>query len=206
MPPRPLEHVTISLHSLCKRLPSARAHAVAQDLTVTTADDIDVWLQASYEQGLAPSSINSTLSALRQFFSFLLDEGHLVRHPIRRHRHHVILPQSLPRPMAEADIVAFFRVIDTLRDRLIFLLMLRCGLRVAEVTHLPWSAVNLETGSVRIDNGKDHVDRVVYFSSDVEQALRQWQGLQGAVAKCTSFPAASSANRGNRLANVLFSC
>lgn len=177
--PSTLQQVSIALYTLCKRLPPDRAHAIAQDLTLTTADDIDTWMQVSYDQGLAPSTIRSALSSLRQFFTFLLDEGHLVRHPIRRHRHNVILPQSLPRPMAETDIVAFFRVIDTVRDRLMFLLMLRCGLRVAEVAHLPWSAVNLEAGSVRIDNGKDHVDRVVYFSSDVEQALGQWQGLQG---------------------------
>jgi integrase len=36
--------------------------------------------------------------------------------------------------MAEAEVVAFFRVIDALQDRTMFLLMLRCGLRVSEVS------------------------------------------------------------------------
>lgn len=142
------------------------------------AEDIDDWLQTVRSLGLAPSTIHATLTPLRHFFAYLYDEGHLARQPIRRHRHDVILPQSLPRPMAEADIVAFFRVIDSLRNRLIFLLMLRCGLRVSEVQQLTWSDVNWEAESVRINQAKGQVDRVVYYSSDVAQALRQWQPLR----------------------------
>jgi integrase len=61
-----------------------------------------------------------------------------------------------------------------------FLLMLRCGLRVGEVSALSWSAIDGEARSIRIDNGKGQVDRVVYYSPDVEHALRQWRRLQPA--------------------------
>jgi integrase len=60
--------------------------------------------------------------------------------------------------------------------------MLRCGLRVGEVSRVSWSAIDLTQGTVRIDNGKGHVDRVVYLSPDVAKALRQWHGLQVAEA------------------------
>ena len=123
--PLTLEHRIRALKSFCDRLSAPRHRVIAQDLTQTTAEDIDDWLQAVKNQGLAPGTIQGTLSTLRQVFAFLHDEGHLARQPIRRHRHDVILPEYLPRPMAEADIVAFFRVIDSVRDRLIFLLMLR---------------------------------------------------------------------------------
>ena len=82
--------------------------------------------------------------------------------------------------MAEDEVIAFFRVIDAWRDRTMFLLMLRCGLRVGEVSLLRWSALDLAQGTVRIDNSKGHVDRMVYLSPDVANALRQWQGLQRA--------------------------
>jgi site-specific recombinase XerD len=81
--------------------------------------------------------------------------------------------------MAEDEVVAFFRVIDALRDRTMFLLMLRCGLRVGEVSSLPWAAIDFTQGTVRIDNGKGQVDRVVYLALDVAKALRQWQQRQG---------------------------
>src|SRR5437870_5420091 len=35
-------------------------------------------------------------------------------------RHAVLVPQMLPRPMAEDDLIRFFQVIDSLRDRTIF--------------------------------------------------------------------------------------
>ncbi len=84
--------------------------------------------------------------------------------------------------MAEEEVVAFFRVIDAVRDRTMFLLMLRCGLRVSEVGNLPWSALDFTQGTVRIDNSKGQVDRVAYLAPDVAKALRQWQRLQATAA------------------------
>ena len=77
--------------------------------------------------------------------------------------------------MAEADLVSFFKVIDSVRDRLLFLLMLRCGLRVSEACSLTWNDVDLQGSSIRINNGKGHVDRVVYIAPDLEKALQLWQ-------------------------------
>ncbi len=176
--PLTLEHIVRALKAFCVGLPAARRRAIAQDFAHITAEDVDAWIHAAQHKGLAPSTIHGTLSTLRQVFAFLHDEGHLARQPIRRHRHQIVMPQHLPRPMAEADIVAFFRVIDALRDRVMFLLMLRCGLRVREVQYLPWSAINWDAGAIRIDNSKGGVDRVVYYAADVEHALQQWQGLQ----------------------------
>jgi site-specific recombinase XerD len=89
--------------------------------------------------------------------------------------------------MAEEDVVAFFRVIDAVRDRTMFFLMLRCGLRVSEVSRLSWSALDFAQGTVRIDRSKGQVDRVVSLAPEVAKALRQWQRLQGA-APCSVFP------------------
>jgi site-specific recombinase XerD len=54
---------------------------------------------------------------------------------------------------------------------------------VGEVSRLPWSAIDLTQGTVRIDHSKGHVDRVVSMSSDVAKALRQWHRLQAAEAR-----------------------
>jgi site-specific recombinase XerD len=119
---------------------------------------------------------------LQGFFGFLCHHGVLAQSPIQLPRHHILLPTRLPQPMAEAEIVVFFRVIDALEDRTMFLLMLRCGLRVSEVSHVRWEAIDMAQGTLRVNTSKGQVDRVVYLSPDVATALRQWHGLQSATA------------------------
>ena len=94
--------------------------------------------------------------------------------PVIRHRHRLPTPTTFPKPIAETDLIAFFKVIDSIRDRLLFLLMLRCGLRVSEACSLTWNDVDLQGSSIRINNGKGQVDRVVYIAPDVEKALKLW--------------------------------
>ena len=163
-------------------LPEARQTTLAHDLTQTTATDVDAWIEAAFRHPLAPSTVATRLRLLQGFFAFLHEQGAIAQSPIRLPRHHILVPQDLPRPMAEDEVVAFFRVIDAVRDRTMFLLMLRCGLRVSEVSGLAWSALDFVPGTVRIDNSKGHVDRVVYLAPDVAKALRQWQRLQSAPA------------------------
>jgi site-specific recombinase XerD len=172
-----------ALRSFAVRMPAARQATLYADLTQTTPTDIDAWIEASFRHQLAPGTIATRLRLVQGFFGFLRDQGYIPQSPIRHPRHHILVPQDLPRPMAEAEVVTFFRVIDGLRDRTMFLLMLRCGLRVSEVSHLSWSALDLAQGTVRVDHSKGHVDRVVYLASDVAKALRQWRRLQVAEAR-----------------------
>jgi site-specific recombinase XerD len=179
-----MQEATIrALKSFAVLMPAARQATLYTDLTPTTPTDIDAWIEASGRQQLAPGTIATRLRVVQGFFAFLRDQGFLrLSPPIRLPRHHILVPQDLPRPMTEAEVSAFFRVIDALRDRTMFLLMLRCGLRVGEVSRLAWSAIDLTQGTVRIDHSKGHVDRVVYLSPDGAKALRQWHGLQAAEA------------------------
>jgi site-specific recombinase XerD len=163
-------------------LPEARQTILYQDLTQTTPADIDAWIAAAFQQGLAPGTIVTCRRGLHGFFVFLCSQEVLAQSPIQLPRHQILLPTQLPRPMAEAEVVALFRVIDTLEDRTMLLLMLRCGLRVNEVSRLRWTAIDVTQGTLRVNNGKGQVDRVVYLSPDVATALRQWAGLRAAAA------------------------
>jgi len=144
-------------------MPEARQATLAHDLTQTTATDVDTWLEAAFRHPLAPSTVATRLRGLQGFFAFLHEQGTIAQSPIRLPRHHILVPQDLPRPMADDEVVAFFRVIDAVRDRTMFFLMLRCGLRVSEVSRLAWSALDFAQGTVRIDHSKGQVDRVVYL-------------------------------------------
>jgi integrase/recombinase XerD len=167
-----------ALVTFYRLLPPARQPRLWQDITRLTPADVDAWLQMAQRQGLAPSTLHNLLSVVRRFCTFLQEQGLLAHHPIHPRRHEVLVPQMFPRPMLEDDLIRFFQAIDVLRDRTLFLLMLRCGLRVGEATTLSWSAIDWTQGTIRVNNSKGRVDRIVYISPDLEKGLRQWRRAQ----------------------------
>jgi site-specific recombinase XerC len=80
--------------------------------------------------------------------------------------------------VSDGDLARLFAVIDSLRDRAMFLLMLRCGLRVGEVRNLSMSDLYLYSISGNLPrlwlHGKGDRDRVVYLSSQAMTALEAW--------------------------------
>jgi site-specific recombinase XerD len=177
------EGIIRALKSFAVLMPEARQATLYHDLTQTTSTDVDAWIEAAFRHPLAPSTVATRLRVLQGFFAFLHDQDAIAQSPIRFPRHAILVPQALPRPMAEDEVVAFFRVIDAVRDRTMFLLMLRCGLRVSEVRRLAWAALDFAQGTMRIDHSKGQVDRVVSLAPDVAKALRQWQRLQDAAPR-----------------------
>lgn len=170
-----LNAVVRALPALLRQLPGKRQVVLSADLTQTTAQDISAFITAAQVSGLAPSTINTKVSLLAGFFEYLREEGAMTQQPVLRRRHRLLTPTVLPKPIPDADLAAFFQVIDSVRDRLIFLFMLRCGLRVSEVCALAWDAIDLDAETVRINQGKGRVDRIVYLSPDVKRALTVWQ-------------------------------
>jgi integrase/recombinase XerD len=163
-----------ALARFLRLLSPRRRTTLARRLTRATSADFDHFITAARAAKLSPATINLTLSLLSEFFEFLREAGDCRHQPILRRRHRLLAPLPLPKPMAEAEVMAFFKAIDALRDRAIFLLMLRCGLRVSEVSNLKWESVDFEGGTLRIDNSKGQVDRIVYLSPDLEATLGQW--------------------------------
>jgi site-specific recombinase XerD len=170
-----LTAVVRALPAFLRLLPRKRQVVLTADLTQTTAHDISAFITAAQAAGLAPSTINTKVSLLAGFFEYLREEGQMTQQPVLRRRHRLLTPTVLPKPIPDTDLAAFFQVIDSVRDRLIFLFMLRCGLRVSEVCALAWDAIDLDADTVRINQGKGRVDRIVYLSPDVKRTLTVWQ-------------------------------
>src|SRR4029450_8537840 len=109
--PPVLEATIRALKSSAVLMPEARQALLYQDLTQTTPTDIDAWIEASVHGKLAPGTISTRLRVMQGFFGCLRDQGTMAQSPIRHPRHHILVPQDLPRPMGEDEVVAFFRVI-----------------------------------------------------------------------------------------------
>jgi len=84
------------------------------------------------------------------------------------------LARPLPRYLKDEEVMRFFQVIKGLRDHAIFMVMLRCGLRVEEVAHLRLQDLDLAQRRILVCRGKGGKDRIVYISHDAHRALLEY--------------------------------
>jgi len=145
--------------------------------------DVDRFIDHEHSQGHALTTINRRLAALRSFYHFLaieLDEP--PKNPVIPRRHFIRIGQQLPRDIEDPLVARLFTVISGPRDRAMFLLMLRCGLRVGEVRRLSLSDLYLEPAFGCLPrlwlHGKGGGQRVVYLSPQPLAALRVWLAVR----------------------------
>jgi site-specific recombinase XerD len=120
---------------------------------------------------LAPKTINCHLNSIRQFYHYLHEEEHrAITNPIRKN-HTLRMARPLPRHLKDDQVETFFKVLKGHRDRVMFMLMLRCGLRVEEVANLSFDALDFKHRKILIKDGKGSKDRIVYMSNDAIESL-----------------------------------
>ena len=132
------------------------------------------------QRKLSAKTINCHLDSIRGFYNYLIEEEQVtIANPVK-HGYALRLSRPLPRYLKQEHVDRFLEVVTSTRDRAIFLLMLRCGLRVEEVFKLTLAALDLRRSQVFVQ-GKGAKERVVYISDDTYDALvkylksRKWQ-------------------------------
>ena len=111
-------------------------------LEKTTRREIGAYVDHLLRKRHAPKTIICHLQTLHLFFEYLIDEeGAAMDNPVRKDLHPpaeavAAMPQGRPGEQA------LCRHYGDPRDRAMFMLMLRCGLRVEEVAHLTVDAVD----------------------------------------------------------------
>jgi site-specific recombinase XerD len=129
------------------------------------------YLDMLLEQRMAPKTINERLVVIRSFYHYLRDEeGREIDNPAARGMA-LRLSKPLPRYAREGELDTFFKVISKKRDRALFMIMLRCGLRVREVANLTVDVIDYQNNQIMVRNGKGGKDRTTYISNDAADAL-----------------------------------
>ncbi len=136
-----------------------------------THAQVSYYIDELMRRRLRPKTINCHLNGIRQFYHYLRDEGVVdIVNPVRK-THALKMSRPLPRHLRDEQVESFFGAVAGPRDRALFMLMLRCGLRVEEVANLTFGAVDYKHRKLLIEDGKGGKDRIVYLSQDACQAL-----------------------------------
>lgn len=136
---------------------------------------LDGFVKFQVEKGYKASTVNRRVAAIVSLYRYWTLEGKALTCPVLPKRHYLREPQRLPRPVNEQDLRRYFQFIDDVRDRAMFTLMLRCGLRIGEVSALQTPDLYLgESPSRMIVRGKGARERTMYLSADAERSLQAW--------------------------------
>ena len=125
-------------------------------------------------RGLRPKTINCHLQRIREFYHYLIQEQELpMVNPVKK-GYSLRMPKPLPKHMDQPELDVLFGCLRNARDRAMFLLMLRCGMRVGEVANLTLGAIDLRGQRLIIHDAKWGKARVVYMSDDATGGLIEY--------------------------------
>lgn len=137
-------------------------------------EDVGRFIEAEQARSRRASTINVKLKVLHGFYEFLIEQGLAAPNPVRKGAY-LKMPEALPKPMAAEDTRRFVQALEGVRDRAIFLVLLRTGMRVGELLAARVQEVDLAESSFTIPKGKkNRRGRVVYLSAEAHGALSAW--------------------------------
>jgi integrase/recombinase XerD len=136
--------------------------------------DLEGFIEHEQDRGLRISTVRTRLACIIAFLHFLMEQdiipGSLLKRGIK-----LKLPDVLPRAMNPADVRKLLCVIDDIRDRALFLLLLRTGIRIGEALGLRLNDLDIKGRKVHLYEGeKNSMGRVVYLSDDALFAIKLW--------------------------------
>jgi site-specific recombinase XerD len=154
---------------------------VAVPLAQVSFRDVDQFVEHQHHHSRSWATINRRLNALKHFFAYCLDQQLVVGNPVKP-SHFVRRGRPLPKALSREQVQRLFAQIDHPMDRALFLVMLRCGLRVSEAAQLKLEHIDWEQQALHIVQGKGRKERRVYMSPDavvsVQQCLEQHPGAR----------------------------
>lgn len=171
-----LKRRNYSPHTIKNYMSTLRRFVLWLDVPVEQVSNKKIlqYIDLLLDHRLQPKTINCHLDSIRGFYQYLNDEeGISLPNPVKR-GYALRLSRPLPRYLREEELERLFCVVTGRRDRAIFMLMLRCGLRVEELFNLKVKAIDLKRSKIIVAHGKGGKGRVVYISNDALNTLVEY--------------------------------
>jgi len=121
------------------------------------------------QTGVRPPTINSSVAALRFFFTVTLGRADMARHLT-----FVREPRKIPTVLSEEEIVRLLEAAPGPKYKAALAAAYGAGLRVSEVVALKVSDIDSKRMLLRIEQGKGRKDRFAMLSPVLLELLRDW--------------------------------
>jgi len=191
-----------TLEAYARDLEDARAH-VRGGLKTARAAAVEAYVASLSKRGLSTATARRRISALRQFYRFLLSENIRSDDPTSR----LDAPKrsrALPKTLSPDEIARLINAAETPRDKALIELLYGAGLRVSELVSLPLRAAPKPGQSHMVVEGKGGKERVVVLGGPALRALEAHLAARAAAlpkneaqwdkAQRWLFPSASAAD------------
>jgi site-specific recombinase XerD len=173
---RYLKRKNYSSHTVKNYLHRLQTFIAQMPIPIESAkpEHVKHYIDFMLEQNLSPQTINAHIVVIRMFYNYLREEEEIeIKNPVVRGMM-LRVAKPLPRHLRDSDLPILFDAVTRCRDTAIFMLMLRCGLRVEEVANLTLGAIDYQRNQIFVKSGKGAKDRIVYISNDASDALASY--------------------------------
>jgi len=168
-----LKRRNLSAHTV-KNYMNSLAHFVLWinvPIESVSRENVGAYIDHLMDKALKPETINAHLNRIRQFYRYLIEQEQLaIVNPVKGIPK-VRVSKPLPKHLQDRQAQVFLDAPKRPRDQAMFLLMLRCGLRVEEVANLTLDVIEFRRRRIWVRDGKGGKDRIVYVSNDAMDAL-----------------------------------
>jgi integrase/recombinase XerD len=159
---RTLDNYKMELKMFSQTVNKACAHITTSDIRMYLASNKN-WMI---------STVDTKLSVLKTFFSWLVKEEMLLRDPTAKIKAPK-KPKRLPKALTVEELEIVRESCDTLRERALMEVMYSTGCRLSEIMNMKIKDINKQEMSLHVI-GKGNKERIVYLSFKSMHHLRKY--------------------------------
>ena len=142
---------------------------LGRSLDTATGEDVRRFQIYQHENGAQPPTINSSVSALRFFFTVTLDRPDLSRRLVL-----IRYPRKLPDVLSVEEVGRLLEAAPSAKYKAALGTAYGAGLRVSEVAALKIDDIDSTRMLIRVEQGKGRKDRNAMLSPQLLELLRLW--------------------------------